>query len=116
MVARWWNGNSVPPVTATPVIVRERTGVRISCATDGASVGYRIFKPGKTNDTVQRRVSTYDMAFVSGRVRQGAMVDAPVPWELYSGKPLRLSKGDSLVVRAQRIGYAFAETTYVMPQ
>jgi hypothetical protein len=42
-----WNGGDAPPATATPGIVKESGGVRISCATKGASIGYYITRGGE---------------------------------------------------------------------
>lgn len=41
MVSRWWNGNDVPPVTATPKIQGTFSKITLTCATKGASIGYK---------------------------------------------------------------------------
>lgn len=73
MVGRWWGGSDSPPQTQIPIISVNSSKIALTCATKGASIGYK--KHWK---------------------------DAS--WQVYT-HPLELSKGDSLYVIAQRIGY-----------
>ena len=41
MVRRWWNGKEQAPVTETPKIQPEFSKITLSCATKGASIGYK---------------------------------------------------------------------------
>ncbi|RDB05056.1 sulfatase-like hydrolase/transferase [Runella aurantiaca] len=41
MVRRWWNGKEQAPVTETPKIQSEFSKITLSCATKGASIGYK---------------------------------------------------------------------------
>jgi len=47
MIAKWWNGKNEPPATDTPHIANTSNGVKITCDTKGASIGYRIVKVGE---------------------------------------------------------------------
>jgi N-sulfoglucosamine sulfohydrolase len=82
-----WNHRKQAPVTAMPVLVKLQKGYRIQCATEGASIGYQIHKSdaGKMADT---------------------------GWKVYRGDILPLHQGDTLVVRAQRIGYKANEIRF----
>jgi arylsulfatase A-like enzyme len=42
LIRRWWNGAEVPPTTADPVLTRRGDRLEIRCATEGASIGYRL--------------------------------------------------------------------------
>jgi arylsulfatase A-like enzyme len=42
MVAKWWNGQDHPPMTAEPKVKINGGKATISCKTDGASLGYRF--------------------------------------------------------------------------
>ncbi len=115
MVSSWWQGQLEPPQTEKPTITQTANGLLIGCGTAGASIGYKIIKKGDSAQVVKRPVLSWDGAFISGRVRPGATIDVPFPWEIYSGKAIRLSRGDKLIVRAQRIGYAQAEAEFIQP-
>lgn len=86
LISQWWGGKTQPPVTAMPKVVITNKGVTISCATPGASIGYKIIKAG---------TATQSKA-----------------WDVYQ-TPLQLNKGDELIIKAQRIGYKAAVLTYV---
>ncbi|AYQ35980.1 sulfatase-like hydrolase/transferase [Runella sp. SP2] len=73
MVGRWWGGKDTPPQTQIPIISVNSSKITLTCATKGASIGYK--KHWKASS-----------------------------WQVYT-HPLELSKGDSLYVIAQRIGY-----------
>jgi arylsulfatase A-like enzyme len=115
MVSSWWHGKLEPPKTEDPLIVQTADGVRISCKTPGATIGYRIMRQADSVPVVKRPVFSYDGAFVSGRARPGAMMDVPVPWAIYKGESVRLRNGEKIVVRAQRIGYTHAESAFIQP-
>ena len=42
LVSDWWGGADKPPVTANPVLTRQGGTVRITCPTEGASIGYKL--------------------------------------------------------------------------
>ena len=42
LIKQWWHGADKPPVTAEPTMARSNGQVQIHCATEGASIGYRI--------------------------------------------------------------------------
>ncbi|MDF7819573.1 sulfatase-like hydrolase/transferase [Runella sp. MFBS21] len=41
MVKRWWGGKDEPPLTQTPQILLKSSKIALSCATKGASIGYK---------------------------------------------------------------------------
>ncbi len=41
LVSRWWNGQSSPPITANPVLQQKGGKLVLTCATEGASIGYK---------------------------------------------------------------------------
>ncbi|WP_138994525.1 sulfatase [Larkinella sp. C7] len=77
MLKQMWNGNSEPPKTADPELVKSGNAVALRCATPGASIGYVL--------------------------NRGA--DQLNVWQVYAGKPIPVQPGDSLRVVAHRIGY-----------
>jgi N-sulfoglucosamine sulfohydrolase len=104
MIAKMWNGQSAAPVTATPVFMMKNQEVNIACSTPGASIGYRIERAG---DPVPGRhlVKTWDYGLTMGMFKSGSTLPVQPVWNVYDGKPVRLEKGDTLVVNAMRIGY-----------
>ena len=80
LIDQFWPGRR-QPVTAAPAVEALEGAVRISSATEGASIGYRL--PGD---------------------------DAPgIGWRVYSG-PLRLAPGERIEAVAHRLGYVPSET------
>ena len=80
LIDRFWPGRQ-QPVTAAPMVEALDGAVRISSATQGASIGYRL--PGD---------------------------DVPgIGWRVYSG-PLRLAPGERIEAVAHRLGYVPSET------
>ena len=63
LIAKIWPGN-VQPETAVPVVKQEGKMVSLSCATEGASVGYQLLKkgeePGKSWQIYQEAVEVQD--------------------------------------------------------
>jgi arylsulfatase A-like enzyme len=77
MIKQMWNGQDHPPVTAEVVIAKRGDKVVLSSATEGASIGYKIFARGESG--------------------KGS-------WRVYT-EPFAVAAGDTLQVIAQRIGY-----------
>lgn len=51
LIAQLWNGEETQPVTSKPVITFSDGKAEITCATEGASLGYKIIrKDGKTSE------------------------------------------------------------------
>jgi arylsulfatase A-like enzyme len=86
---KMWGGEQEAPVTATPQLVKVEGGYMISCATQGASIGY-ILKPK------------------NGKPKLGDS------WKVYHYGTINLNAGDEIRVRAQRIGYKAAEQTLIV--
>jgi N-sulfoglucosamine sulfohydrolase len=77
LIKKMWNGGAQPPSTAE-IVVSERTGlVTLSCSTEGASIGYKIYSSNHPEEAA---------------------------WNVYT-KPFRVAKGETLKAVAQRIGY-----------
>jgi hypothetical protein len=53
------------------------------------------------------------MGAIMNPAANGKAITAPPEWQLYDGKPLKLNSGDTLIARAQRIGFVHTESTYV---
>ena len=80
MVKKWWQGKDTPPQTAEPVFVFKKNKVKITCDTEGASIGYR--KSVKDSWTVyqksfdwQKGDSLYVVAHRIGYVKVEKKID-----------------------------------------
>ncbi|AWW32851.1 sulfatase [Echinicola strongylocentroti] len=77
LIKELWNGQSTQPKTGTPIVTIEQGEVTISSETPGASIGYKaINHKGEANKS----------------------------WDVYQG-PVEITEADSIMVKAQRIGY-----------
>ncbi|NRD23067.1 sulfatase [Winogradskyella litoriviva] len=81
LVNRLWSGKDSKPKTLEPIVISENGKVSISCETEGASIGYKIIKEGKT----------------------------PKSWMVYQN-PIELSAGEKILVQAHRIGFVPSKT------
>jgi N-sulfoglucosamine sulfohydrolase len=80
---KMWGNDKEAPATAKPELVNVKDGYMISCATQGASIGYKLVpKEGK------------------------AKMDG---WKIYHYGTIHLKEGDKIVIKAQRIGYTATE-------
>ena len=111
MIAKMWDGAPSAPVTAEPVFTMKDGAVTIACATPGASIGYRI-NSSTTVAPEMHTVQTWDYGLTMGIAKNGNAVPAQPVWNVYDGKPVKLAKGDTLVVNAMRIGFKPAVTKY----
>ena len=80
-------------------------GAIISCATPGASIGYRIIKEDQTDEKQKRVVESWDYGTIFHMVNNGDTIELSPSWKVYNGSPVKLEKGDRLLVNAMRIGY-----------
>lgn len=87
LVKRMWQGKDAPPQTDTPRIIEQDDHITITCSTEGASIGYKIIIPPE-----------------EGKKEA---------WQVYNGEKILLQKGNKIIVRAQRIGFLFAEKSLV---
>lgn len=77
IVEKMWSGDKTKPVTENPIIKAEKGKLKISCETQGASIGYKIIAAnGKTSQS----------------------------WEIYHN-PITIPEGSTVKVQAHRIGY-----------
>jgi hypothetical protein len=114
MISAMWEGKNEPPVTAIPQIIKSDEGVKITCATTGASIGYRVIRKGETCKTVMHPVMSYDFGILMNPSLKGKELPVPSAWEVYQeGHLIKLNPGDSLKVAAMRIGFQAATLNYV---
>jgi len=85
LIQQLWDGQDAQPVTATPVVTIADGTVSISCATEGASIGYQVV---------------------------GADGVRPDSWRVYQ-EPFVIGEGNHLLVRAHRIGFWGSEVVEV---
>jgi arylsulfatase A-like enzyme len=110
MIKQMWNGKAEPPTTATPLVKKAKGGIKLSCETKGASIGYWI---SKASALEYHSIRTWDSGFISGKIKNGDQLLAPPIWRVYNGEIIKLQRGDTLKVNAMRIGYAPAMLNYV---
>ena len=108
---QWWQGKDHPPKTRKPIIHKKPQGVSLSCETEGASIGYRIFE-GPVKDTlITRNIKTWDFFYLMPQNGKST-IDVPKPWQVYTGETIPLKKGQTIQVNTHRIGYRPSETIY----
>jgi len=112
MIKKMWNGNDQPPNTSEPVVQKVQGGVKLSCETTGASIGYRIVKKDSPQQTKPHTIRTWDFGLLYGSVKNGNQVPSPPVWNVYNGEIITLSAGDTLKVTVMRIGYTAATISY----
>lgn len=106
MVTNWWHGQDHAPLTGDPVLRKVAGGYTLSCPTKGASIGYKILKPGQENGKVKVIRQSYDSGYVIGKQPNGVEEETDTPWQVYrEGTVLHLNPGERLLVNAKRIGY-----------
>ena len=108
---QWWKGKGQPPKTAEPDIKRTANGVELSSSTPGASIGYRIFDGAIRDTTITRTIKTWDFHYLMPSDGKETL-KVPKPWKIYNGGIVPLSKGQTILVNAQRIGYLPTEKFY----
>jgi arylsulfatase A-like enzyme len=113
MIETWWKGQNSPPVTATPIVVNQGNEIKILCDTEGASIGFQVRSSNGNN--IKHEVFSFDFSSIGPRgPKNGDSFSSQRAWTLYNpGKPITLAPGDTLVVKAQRIGYEEATLSYV---
>jgi N-sulfoglucosamine sulfohydrolase len=113
MIKQMWNGEAKAPLTATPEIIQRAGGVKLSCKTKGASVGYRILKKGGAGPPEWHSIQSWDFGFVFNTLKNGDKRPAAPVWQVYQGEVIPVQAGDTLKVNAMRIGYRAALVDYV---
>ncbi len=81
LIQQLWKGEDAQPITSNPVITSANGKVRISCATDGASIGFKVIN---TNSVT------------------------PKSWTIYE-EPFVVAEGSLLLVQAHQIGFKTSE-------
>lgn len=113
MIREMWNGQEEAPSTALPGVTREKGGVRLSCATQGASIGYRVVRAGVSPPAEEHTIQTWDFPLYYAGVKNGEKKPAAAAWQIYNGDLIPLQPGDTLLVNALRIGYKAATIEYI---
>lgn len=119
MLKQMWLGGNAPPATAMPEVHRAGNGVRIACATPGASIGYWIERPDSMSADTPHIVQSWDYERLAGEMlgkgfaRVGDQRAAPPRWTVYDGEIIPLRQGEILHINAMRIGYTRALADYV---
>ena len=113
MVTNWWHGEERAPRTQTPKLYKANGGYTLSCATPGASIGYKILKTGEVDAKIKSIRNSFDSGYVIGLQPNGVEMQVHTPWNVYqAGMLLKLNPGDILLVNARRIGYEEATKTF----
>lgn len=114
MLADWWKGQDTAPKTAEPLVIRTDKGIKLHCDTEGASIGYQVISANQP-EKIAHKVLSYDFASIGGRAgKNGDEFQSERPWVIYSNeRPIVLGKGETLIVKAMRIGYRESTLTYV---
>jgi len=81
LVSQLWSGNESKPKTSAPQVISSGGKIRITCFTDGASIGFKIVHQGET---------------------------PPEAWTVYQ-TPIELEQHSKLIVMAHRIGFEPSE-------
>jgi hypothetical protein len=82
LISQLWEGNSVQPSTAEPEIEFSERKIVITCATKGATVGYKIITESSA---------------------------IPATWSIYS-EPIEIKEFGKLLLQAHRIGFVPSKT------
>jgi len=114
MISKWWDGKNEPPSTATPEIVKVPGGIKITCTTKGASIGYRWIKTGINEQPEHHTIRSWDSGVLFDTTKNGKIQTASPAWKIYNNEVLPIHNGFTLKVNAMRIGYkpALADTIY----
>lgn len=112
MIKQMWSGADERPHTAIPKVVKTKSGFNISCATDGASIGYKILKKGENDNPIERIVNSWCIFTTVGEIKNGQSIKVSSPWKVYTNNLIQLEAGDKLLVNAHRIGYDPAIIVY----
>ena len=105
MVKQMWNGGAQAPSTQDPETSLSKDGLKISCKTQGASIGYRIVKKGVQPQPDMHEIISWDFTATFGGSKNGDKKSAAPVWKVYSGESIQVEKGDTLRINAQRIGF-----------
>ncbi|MDO8928433.1 MAG: hypothetical protein Q7W54_05530, partial [Bacteroidota bacterium] len=74
---------------------------------------YRILKAGQADEKLKRIIKSWDFGMITGRTKNGEIIEVETPWQVYDGKPVKLQEGEKLLVNAMRIGFQPATNEFV---
>jgi hypothetical protein len=100
------------PVSTMPEVIPATGGIKLTCSTKGASIGYYIIHEGISQEPQLHTVQTWDAGFASGRTKNGEKQAPQRIWQVYNRETIPLQVGDTLQVNAMRIGYKPAVLNY----
>jgi arylsulfatase A-like enzyme len=112
MVKQMWNDGDEPPATEMPQVIQTSGGVKLTCNTKGASIGYRVVKGSEKEQSQLHTVTSWDMIIMTNAKKNGDKIAAAPVWQVYNGETIQLAKGETLQVNAMRIGYKPAIIDY----
>ncbi|HLF33365.1 MAG TPA: sulfatase [Cyclobacteriaceae bacterium] len=114
MIRRMWNGKDRAPATELPEIQRMNNGVKITCRTTGASIGYRIINVAQPDAVRMEPEMSWDFGVMNRPELKGRDLPVKPSWNLYrEGETISLHRGDTLKINAMRIGYLPAVMDFV---
>ena len=113
MIRQMWNGSEQVPATDDPEISVSNGGLKISCKTKGASIGYRLIKKGTQPQQEMNEIVSWDFTAVFNAIKNGNKKPAAAVWKVYDGEQIQLGQGDTLRINVQRIGYKPAVADWV---
>lgn len=115
MIRGWWGNANKAPKTASTEISLTRKGIRLSSTTAGASIGYIIKKRGQETPVEKDPLLSWDFSAIMNPASASQQITKSPVWKIYHDELIQLNQGDTLLVRAQRIGYGAAESVYIRP-
>lgn len=110
MINTWWNGKNEAPAVADIKLEKVKKGYQLKCETAGASFAYRILN--HESDKVNHAIMTWDFARQNPKIKNGDLLPSKPSWQIYNGL-IKLTKGDTLMVRGYRAGFKESALTYV---
>lgn len=115
MIDQMWNNQDSAPQTSIPEIYESDLGMKLYCDTEGASIGYQILGSNVGGESMVRPIVSWDFGSILKRVGEnGEDFISEQPWSIYEpDHPVILNQGDTLMVKAMRIGYEEANATYI---
>jgi N-sulfoglucosamine sulfohydrolase len=114
MISKMWNGKNEVPNTDTPEVNKSAGGVKLTCKTRGASIGYRVLRKGQVSSPELLTVQSWDYGTIFHTVKNGQKKPRDPIWNVYDGELIPLQSSDTLLVNAMRIGYKPAEIKFIM--
>jgi N-sulfoglucosamine sulfohydrolase len=88
---KMWGNDTTAPITSKPKLIKMHKGYIITCNTEGASIGYFVFHKDAKNKMGKNE------------------------FLVYNNYSILLYSGDTIKIKAQRIGFTASELTEIIP-